>query len=164
MLHFAPEQAFIKPLGRSIRDGYITADLYNKAMVKVDITDIHFPSDSFDVICCCHVLEHVVEDAKAINELARVLKKDGWALIVVPIVRENTYEDKSIVDPADRLTAFGQDDHVRICGFDYKERLQANGFVVEQYALDDIATKHEKDHFSLQPATLFYCKKNCRRD
>jgi SAM-dependent methyltransferase len=162
MLHFAPERAFMEPLSRYIGDGYITADLYNDAMAKVDITDIKFPNDSFDVIYCCHVLEHIVDDVKAIQELGRVLKKSGWALIVVPIprARANTFEDKSVTKPADRLRIYGQADHVRICGIDYVERLKNNGFMVTVYDIDQVASKDEQIRFGLRDTTLYYCTKN----
>jgi 2-polyprenyl-3-methyl-5-hydroxy-6-metoxy-1,4-benzoquinol methylase len=61
---------------------YLTADLVSKrAMVKMDITDIGFPEASFDVIICNHVLEHVLDDAKAMSELYRTLKPGGWAIL-----------------------------------------------------------------------------------
>jgi SAM-dependent methyltransferase len=159
MLHFAPERAFIKLLSRYVGEGYITADLYQDAMVKVDITDIKFPDDAFDVIYCVHVLEHIVDDIKAINELSRVLKADGWALIVVPINREKTFEDKNIIDSTERLKIFGQEDHVRICGIDYIERLESNGFEVQVYKANDITTDQEQALFGLKDDTLYYCTK-----
>jgi len=96
-------------LGNQLNDGYLTADLSNpKAMVKMDITDIQYPDESFDVIYCSHVLEHVPDDRKAMQEFFRVLKKDGWAVLLVPIVGELTFEDPSIVDPVERTKIFGQ--------------------------------------------------------
>ena len=160
MLHFAPEPAFIDPLSKSIGHGYVTADLDADAMVRVDITNVAFPKDSFDIVYCCHVLEHIVDDVKAIRELSRVLKNDGWALIVVPISRERTYEDKTILDAAGRLAAFGQRDHARRCGLDYVERLANNGFIVEQYSRNDVATKSEQELFGLIDETLYYCRKH----
>lgn len=162
MLHFAPERAFIEPLSKSIGGGYITADLHNAAMAQVDITDIKFPNDFFQVVYCCHVLEHIVDDIKAIRELRRVLKNNGWALIVVPIrrTRATTFEDKSITNPVDRLRIYGQEDHVRICGKDYGERLKENGFVVTVYNMGQVATKEEQVRFGLIDTTLYYCTKS----
>jgi len=78
VLHIAPEHAF-KALKKRLGDGYLTADLNNpRAMVRMDITDIQFPSDTFDVIYCSHVLEHVPDNRRAIRELYRVLKPKGW--------------------------------------------------------------------------------------
>lgn len=84
VLHVAPELC-LEPLlkERLVRD-YITADLEDpRAAVKMDLTDIQFPDDTFDVIYCSHVLEHVPEDRRAMRELRRVLKKGGWAILLV---------------------------------------------------------------------------------
>jgi SAM-dependent methyltransferase len=95
-----------------------------RAMVRMDITDIQYPKDTFDVIYCSHVLEHVVDDRKAMREFHRVLRPDGWALLLVPITVEKTFEDPSVTDPEERLSVFGQEDHVRCYGPDYVERLR----------------------------------------
>ena len=109
-------------------------------MVHADITQIPFADDSFDVILCSHVLEHVPEDRQAMRELCRVLKPDGWALLLVPISsrRAETYEDATVVAPEDQERLFGQFDHVRIYGKDFKDRLEESGFTVR---LEDL--RHE---------------------
>ena len=98
----------------------------------MSVTKIPFSDDYFDAIICNHVLEHVVDDSKAMTELFRVLKPGGWAILQVPIsmVLEETYEDFSIVDPQHREQAFGQADHVRIYAKDYETRLALAGFKV----------------------------------
>jgi SAM-dependent methyltransferase len=132
MLHVAPEPCLQSRFRGRLGDMYLTADLSNPgAMVKMDITDIRYPDGSFDVIYCSHVLEHVPDDRRAMSELHRVLKEDGWAIILVPITAERTYEDPSVVDPDDRLRVFGQRDHVRRYGSDYVDRLRDAGFNVE---------------------------------
>ena len=112
---------------------YITADLSSpEADEHFDITSIPHPDDSFDSIICSHVLEHVADDRTAIQELHRVLAPHGWAIVMVPVdqSRELTYEDPSIVDPADRKREFWQEDHVRLYGRDFPERLRDAGFDV----------------------------------
>lgn len=163
LLHFAPEQAFIKPLKHAIGDGYITADLYEEAMVRVDITDIQFPGNSFDVIFCSHVLEHVEDDVAAIRELARVLKEDGWAIVMLPINAKSTFEDKSVKTPEDRKRVFGQADHVRICGDDYQLRLENHGLDVHEYRMDDFTTPAEQEKYGLRDEPLYYCTKHIQR-
>ena len=99
------------------------------------------------MILCSHVLEHVVDDRKAMRELHRVLHPSGWALIVVPIAsrRDETFEDPAVLTPADRERVFGQADHVRIYGRDFKARLEEAGFTVsvEDYAreLGDVGAR-----------------------
>lgn len=93
---------------------------------------LSFKDRSFDVILCIHVLEHVQDDRKAMSEILRVLKADGFAILDVPIDynRESTYEDLSITSPEARTKAFWQADHVRLYGRDFGKRLEAAGFTV----------------------------------
>ena len=141
VLHFAPQYCFQKITKKLPNLDYISADLHNPDVtVKMDIQDIKFNNNYFDIIICSHVLEHVFNDRKAIKELYRGLKPGGKAIILVPIdhSREKTYEDVKITKPEDRLRYFGQKDHVRLYGRDFIERLEQAGFSVhvEKYATD----------------------------
>ena len=110
---------------------YLSADLDpRKAMTVMDITDIHHPDGSFDVILCSHVLEHIPDDRKALSEFFRVLKPGGWAILQVPIMADTTFEDFSVTDPKEREKLFGQHGHVRSYGLDYGDRLTEAGFSV----------------------------------
>jgi SAM-dependent methyltransferase len=131
VLHIAPEPCFMKRFERQHGDTYITADIESPlAKVKMDIHQIPFDANYFDVVLCNHVLEHVQDDIKAMSEIARVLKPGGWAILQVPFfspVPEVTYEDPTITLPREREKAFGQDDHVRKFGQDYTQRMQRAG-------------------------------------
>lgn len=132
MLHVAPEPQLSRLFSRRPAIEYLSADLQNPAaMVKMDVTDIQYPDESFDVIYCSHVLEHVLDDVTAMAEFYRVLKPGGWAVLQVPITAERTLEDPAVTSPEERERMFGQWDHVRRYGPDYKERLVAAGFLVE---------------------------------
>jgi SAM-dependent methyltransferase len=111
---------------------YLTVDLLPINIdAQMDITKLGFSPDTFDVIVCNHVLEHIPDDYAAMRELYRVLKPGGWALLQVPMSSQaTTYEDPSIVLPEDRQRAFGQPDHLRLYGHDYTERLESCGFEV----------------------------------
>jgi SAM-dependent methyltransferase len=162
MLHIAPERCFQDRLKKHLRDGYITADLLDpRAMVKMDITDIQYPDKYFDVIYCSHVLEHVQNDRKALKELHRVLKPNGWAIINVPITVQETFEDPLIVDPLERLRYFGQEDHVRRYGSDYIERLWQAGFEVDVSSVSDMFTTDQATHMGLTLASgdIYFCSK-----
>lgn len=133
VLHVAPEYAFLKRFEKFSNLDYITADLESPlAKVKMDIQNIPFPENSFDVIFCNHILEHVDDYQLALHEMYRVMKPGGWGIIQSPInvKREATFEDKSIVTHEERIKAFGQYDHVREFGLDYAERLGECGFHV----------------------------------
>ncbi len=134
VLHFAPEYVFRKQLASCPNLFYVTTDLGSlMAMVGSDITHVPFANASFDVVLCNHVLEHVLDDQRAMQELYRVLKPGGWAILQVPIDlhRTETFEDASIVSPEHRERWFNQKDHVRIYGRDYPDRLRAAGFRVQ---------------------------------
>jgi SAM-dependent methyltransferase len=136
LLHVAPEGKVADILRAKGNIDYLTADISSKdVMVEMDITDIRFPNDSFDAIICNHVLEHVVDDDKAMSELYRTLKPGGWAILQVPIslTLKNTYEDFSITTVTAREEAFGQGDHVRIYAEDYQDRLAQAGFQVNVF-------------------------------
>jgi SAM-dependent methyltransferase len=133
LLHVAPEACVERTLRRRAQADYLTADLNSEdVMVKMDITDIRFPDNSFDAIICNHVLEHVVDDRKAMSELYRTLRPGGWAILQVPLSLSlaTTYEDFSIDTASGREEAFGQSNHVRIYAEDYKERLERACFSV----------------------------------
>lgn len=161
MLHVAPEPCFESRFKKSLGGGYLTADLFDRAMVKMDITDIQYSDQWFDVIYCSHVLEHVLNDNLAIKEFHRVLKNDGWAVLLVPITSESTFEDSSIIDPKRRLQAFGQEDHVRRYGPDYVNRLRDAGFKVEVFGAGDLVDQDEVVRMGLTPicGDIFYCTK-----
>ena len=133
VLHFAPEQAFYKLFRKQKNIDYTTTDLNSPlADVKADICNLPFKDNEFDVIFCNHVLEHIPDDTKAMQELYRVLKKGGMAILQIPqdLSREKTFEDNSITDPKERAKIFGQYDHVRIYGRDYFDKLRSIGFTV----------------------------------
>lgn len=131
ILHIAPEACFIKRFEKQHGDLYITADIESPlAKVKMDIHQIPFPENTFDVVLCNHVLEHVNDDLKAMGEIRRVLKPGGFSILQVPFfnpVPEKTFEDFAITDPKEREKFFGQDDHVRKYGRDYTARIEKAG-------------------------------------
>ncbi len=152
LLHFAPEKIFYDILSNKGNIDYTPCDLfpenyqYNGSVKveKVNITSIPYGDNTFGFILCNHVLEHIPDDNKAISELYRVMKSEGVGIFQVPIdnKREKTYEDFSITDPKEREKAFGQDDHVRWYGQDYKNRLEKAGFLVNK---DDYVMKFTKE-------------------
>ena len=123
---------------------YPTADLFNPhVMVKMDITNIEYQDQSFDVFYCSHVLEHILDGKKAIRKFSRVLKDNGWSILLVLIYAEKTFEDPSKVEPAERLKAFEQEDHVRRYGPDYINIHLEIGFRVELTKFIDFVQRAE---------------------
>ncbi|PTB97904.1 SAM-dependent methyltransferase [Marivirga lumbricoides] len=143
VLHVAPEQCFMRHFEALHKENYITADLESPlAKVKMDVHNIPFEENTFDVTFCNHVMEHVDDDIKAMSELKRVLKPGGWGIIQVPFfppLQDETYENNAITDPKEREKVFGQDDHVRLYGRDYPDRLRKAGFeVIEENYINEI--------------------------
>lgn len=164
VLHFAPEQAFYKRFRRQSNLEYVTTDLNSPlADVKADICNLPFEDNSFDVILCNHVLEHIPDDQGAMTELYRVLKIGGWGVFQVPqdLNREKTFEDDSITDKRERAKIFGQYDHVRIYGRDYFDRLRKIGFQVEEIDLTNQLTSGEIEKYRLAKGEIIpYILKN----
>jgi len=152
VLHFAPEQAFYKRFRKLSNLDYTTTDLNSPlADVKADICDLPFSDKSFDFILCNHVLEHIPDDTKAMNELYRILKPGGTAILQIPqeLDRAESFQDDSITDPKERAKIFGQYDHVRVYGIDYFDKLRAVGFKVEEANYTSELSEAEIDKFRL---------------
>ncbi|TRZ41404.1 class I SAM-dependent methyltransferase [Robertkochia solimangrovi] len=163
VLHFAPEQAFYQRFRKLGNLNYTTTDLDSPlADVKADICALPFEDNTYDVILCNHVLEHIKNDKKAMQELYRVMKPGGWGIFQIPqdTERAETFEDDSITDPTERARIFGQYDHVRVYGMDFFDRLKDVGFEV---VADDLAgqlTAEEAEYYRINPKELIpFCKK-----
>ncbi len=152
MLHFAPEQAFYKRFRKMKSLDYTTTDLNSPlADVKADICKLPFKDNSYDVIFCNHVLEHIPDDTTAMRELFRVMKPGGWAVLQIPqdLSRATTFEDDSITDPKERAKIFGQYDHVRVYGRDYFDKLRQIGFAVSEVDYTAQLSAEDIRHFCL---------------
>ncbi|MEO5603883.1 MAG: methyltransferase domain-containing protein [Cyclobacteriaceae bacterium] len=176
VLHFAPEKILTRLFTSYQNIDYLSADIDpSKAMVREDITRISRQDNSFDIIFCSHVLEHIPDDRLAMRELYRVLKPSGFAILQVPIkdifhgrVIEQTYEDFSITTPEGREKAFGQNDHVRVYGRDFKDRIASVGFHVREEKFVESLPRELVNKYALLPSLppvmetegwIYYCTK-----
>ena len=135
VLHIAPEQCFLDIFRKQQNLNYVTSDLESPiADVKADICDLPFKENEFDVVFCNHVLEHISNDTKAMQELYRVLKPGGFGIFQIPqdLSKAITFEDNTITDRKERAKLFGQYDHVRVYGRDYFDKLRSIGFKVDE--------------------------------
>lgn len=162
VLHIAPEMIIADQFIKHGFVNYTCGDFYaegqhadySKDFVKhMDVQNRPFADNSFDLIICNHVLEHVFDVEKAMKELFRVLDKNGLAILQVPIAPKlkSTIEDTSIRDPKILEEKFGQQDHVRLFGSDYPTKLEGVGFSVEKISL---YSKYSK--FGLNPNEVLY--------
>ena len=157
VLHMAPEQCFVKRFKKLKHLDIITADLYSPIVdVKADILDLPFDDNQFDIVFCNHVLEHIIDDKKAMQELYRVMKPGGFGIFQIPqeLSRAETYEDASITTSEERKKHFKQYDHVRIYGRDYFDRLRAVGFRVEEVDYSKKLSEKEMDIYRLMKGEI----------
>ena len=163
-LHIAPEQCFLSIFKKQQNLEYVTSDLESPiADVKADICNLPFEDNSFDVIFCNHVLEHIPDDTKAMQELFRVMKKGGFGIFQVPqdLKRDITFEDNSITDKKERAKIFGQYDHVRVYGKDYFDRLREIGFKVNEIDYTKKIALKKLERFCLMKGEILpVCYKN----
>lgn len=159
VLHMAPEWCFLRPLQNLPNINYTTADLESPwASVHCDIQKLPFPDNSFDLILCNHVLEHIPNDRQAMRELFRVLRTNGTALLLVPqdLSLEQTLEDPNINTPELREKFYYQRDHLRLYGRDYACRLAEAGFNVETLDYFSRLSEHERFRYALRREDLLY--------
>lgn len=159
LLHVAPEQCFYMRFKQYAHIDYVTADLESPlADFHFDLHEIPFEGNSFDMILCNHVLEHVADDRKVMSEFLRILRPGGFAILQVPLdpQRETTFEDPSITDPRQREKVFGQKDHVRVYGRDYPDRLRESGFEVTELLVSDIFGTDQINRYRLAPREVLF--------
>ncbi|MAP80356.1 MAG: SAM-dependent methyltransferase [Aequorivita sp.] len=131
VLHFSPSRSLYRIFSKNDDITYYSTDFQDEfiAEYNYNITNIPVKNNSFDLIICYHILEHIEDDKAAMSELSRVLKKGGNCIIQTPFKVGKIYEDVSKTTKAERLKAFGQEDHVRVYSVEgLKERLLQNGF------------------------------------
>jgi SAM-dependent methyltransferase len=152
VLHFAPEQEFYKRFKKQANLDYTTTDLLSPlADIKADICNLPFHDDTYDIILCNHVLEHIPDDTKAMQELYRVMKPGGMGIFQIPqdLKRAITFSDDSITDQKERAKIFGQYDHVRVYGRDYFDKLRSIGFRVEEVDYTNTMPEYLVEKFCL---------------
>ena len=135
VLQFAPDPAVSALIDAQSPASHVTADYEpDRAQVRLDIEALALGDAAFDRVVCSHVLEHV-DDRKALAEIYRVLRPSGEALIMLPVVEgwAQSYENPAVSSTAERISHFGQWDHVRVFGADIRERIAAAGFDLAEF-------------------------------
>ena len=139
LLHIMPEppvKSLLKTLsginyqtGRNFKDKYF----FDKDYFQLDVTNLYYDSNTFDVVMANHVLQNINDDNKALNEIYRVLKPGGKAILQVPISYkiDKSIEDEYLVLPKVRAKYFFNYEKVRLYGTDFFEKLKKTGFDVE---------------------------------
>jgi ubiquinone/menaquinone biosynthesis C-methylase UbiE len=164
LLDIAPSQALSPFIEKFKQVNRHTADLLVEGVdLLVDITNMpEVASNSYDILICSHVLEHVSDDKKALSELYRVLKPGGRGIIMVPInlVIEQIDEDPQVTDVAERWRRFGQYDHVRLYNKSgFVERVESAGFTVNQLGVDYFGESTFRQYGITSKSVLYIAEK-----
>lgn len=164
VLHVAPEKQLQKVLKRINQKKYVSIDLDSTlAEYRMDIQRLNFQDESFDLIICSHVLEHVVNDRLAMREIRRVLRPGGTAILQVPISWKLSAidEEPTLLDEKERVRRFGQIDHIRMYNEGgYLERLNESGFSVRVLPPTEIVDENLIQLYALNPReSLYICSR-----
>jgi predicted SAM-dependent methyltransferase len=138
---------------------YTTGDLVSPiADLHFDLHQIPLEDNQYEIIFCNHVMEHVTDDLKCMQELHRIMKPGGWGIFQVPIDtnRTSTYEDWTITTPEEREKHFWQYDHVRLYGTNYPNRLEEAGFTVETVDYGKEISLELFDRYRLPKGEMLY--------
>ena len=110
----------------------ITADLFARADLKLDIQATGLPDESRGMIFCNHVLEHVDDFRKALKELYRILRPGGHLICSFPMDPgvDLLDEGEGNLPAEERVRRFGQYDHKRVFGTHADRLLSEAGFTV----------------------------------
>lgn len=140
VLHIAPEEHIYKLIHNNVDCDYYPCDIeLSKAQHRCDLTNIQFKDNFFDYIIANHVLEHIKRIDMALSEVRRVLKPNGKFIISFPICMElKTWEETGDLSNLERLEKFGQEDHVRLFGYDYREYIERYGFHVNTMLPEEV--------------------------
>lgn len=154
IVHFAPERKLREIFEQNLKSDYYPVDLQpmmnGKKVHIVDVTHIPFTDSFADYIIINHVLEHIPNDRAAVEEMSRILKPNGKIIMSFPISTEKTtLEDSTIVTEEERERYYGQNDHVRLYGMDFKERLESYGLNVNVYTPNAYMSREEIEHYGL---------------
>ncbi|WP_017259225.1 class I SAM-dependent methyltransferase [Pedobacter arcticus] len=144
-LHFAPEYMLSKKLRNSLKNDYVSSDLDpSVADIQQDIQSLTFKDTVFDYVICCCVLGHVADEIKAIDEIYRVLKIGGTAIIntVINLKEFETLELSGVSSEDERLKFYGEKDLLRLHGLDFRERLARKNVKIEMV---DYSLKYSKE-------------------
>jgi SAM-dependent methyltransferase len=160
ILHMAPEfwlQRYIQSYGLG---SYVRGDLAPNAegIEKIDLQQIPYPDDTFDMLICNHILEHVDNAEMALREMHRVLKRGGRAVCQTPYASRltKTFEDPQLQSKDDRLFFYGQADHVRLFGSDIEQHFIAAGFTGRLVPHSEILPDIDPEQFGVNEREPFF--------
>lgn len=162
LLHVAPRPGLGKRLMNLETVDYVGIGLKPGPAITslADVSSLPMQDNTFDMVLCMHVLEHVIEDLQAMSEIFRVLRPNGVALISFPLrLDQPTAEDVTVRDPAERKRRFGERGHYRWYGTDASDRLRSVGFDVSLDLGSNLSDEHRARYGLRTDENIFHCRK-----
>tara|TARA_Y100000590_G_scaffold201045_1_gene228462 strand:- start:1522 stop:2244 length:723 start_codon:yes stop_codon:yes gene_type:complete len=148
VLQFAPEKSVYDSVGKFENVDYTCCDLmpelypYAKGIVQEDGMNLSFEDKSFDIIIHNHILEHMPDDIRFLEETKRILKNDGKIIASIPFYKDELCDD-SFTSDEDRIEHYGQADHLRRYGKDILDVLKLDGLNIEIINQNSYLTNQE---------------------
>jgi predicted SAM-dependent methyltransferase len=160
VLHVAPHVSIESKLREIFGEGYMTCDLVRNGVdLRLDLTAMTFKDNAFDLIIMNHVLEHIHEDKKALNELNRILAVNGCLHLMVQINRSSRITRYHPADLAKPLSEFGPQDHIRLYAWDIVKKLEKCGFATQVVEYSKLLSKEQLDYHGFKRDVILWCQK-----
>lgn len=160
ILHIAPEHHLEQLLRQLQPVSYTCGDLYPKKQhhLCINVESLQFADETFDLIICNHVLEHVSSPETALNEFYRCLKPGGLLIAQTPYApaMKKTLEMNHPVTSAFAKLIFGQEDHVRLFGADIVEYFRQAGFTGVPVSHEVALAGRDDREYGVNPQEPFF--------
>ena len=160
ILHIAPEARLEPKLMKLGPRDYVGGDLIPQQPhhVAINIEQMQFEDDRFDLVICNHVLEHVNFPERAVAEFARCLAPGGHVVAQTPYspLLKRSMELTVAVHPGFATYYYGQNDHVRIVGLDLIETFHAAGFSGEPIPHTTLLGDEDPEASGVNPTEPFF--------
>jgi len=136
-----------------------TADLFVENINdQVDLTNIsNIASDSCDILICSVSHEQVNDNMHILSELYRVLKTDGWGIIMAP---RRLDKDLQIPDKIEHWQHLNQSDHTHLNNnSNLAGLMETTGFVIRQFGIEYFGESAFKQHGITNTSVLYVAEK-----
>ena len=80
-VHLYPSDLLADEYNQVLKEGGITPLI---PVEKQNMEELTYPDEFFDIVVCINALDHCEHPLKALQEMLRVLNKDGWIFIKCP--------------------------------------------------------------------------------
>ncbi len=161
LLHFAPEISIYREIKKNNNIKYsccdYNIDIYKQIpeIVRQDGMNTTYPDEYFDLIIHNHVLEHVENDKLFIKECLRILKKDGIILFSFPYYPNDTNLEIKTNSAEERIKLYGNFDHLRRYGYNWKEKFDDGDYKITELKLLDFIDENQIEKENIHSSSIY---------